>query len=64
MVYNFKQVMPLKVKFLWPNAYEGLFKFLQKFASDVLTTTKVLANFGMTRSFAIFNNLKRLKFKT
>ena len=38
------EVVSWKVKFLWPNADDGLYKFLEVFSSNVLATAQVLSD--------------------
>ena len=56
-----KEVVPWKVKFLWPNADDGLYKFLEVFSSNVLAISLVLSDFGVSCSLAILNNLEEVK---
>ena len=46
---------------LWPNADDGLYKFLKEFTSNVLATAQELGDFGVTCSPAILNNLEEVK---
>ena len=39
------EVVSWKVKFLWPNSDDGLYKFLKEFSSNVLATAQVLGDF-------------------
>ena len=55
------EVVSWKVKFLWPNADDGIYKFLKEFSSNVLATAQVLGDFGVTCSPVILNNLEEVR---
>ena len=55
---DYTEVESWKVKYLWPNANDKLYKFLEEFSSKVLATAQVLGDFGVTCSPAIINNLE------
>ena len=61
LVDDNSEVVSWKVKFLWPNADDGLYKFLEEFAYNVLATAQVLGDFGVSCSPAILNNLEEVK---
>ena len=60
LVDDNKEVVSWKVKFLWPNADDSLYKFLEVFSSNVLATSQVLSDFGVSCFLAILNNLDRV----
>ena len=61
LVDDNSEVVSWTVKFLWPNADDGLYKFLEEFAYNVLATAQVLGDFGVSCSPAILNNLEEVK---
>ena len=56
-----KEVVSWKIKFLWPNADDSLYKFLEVFSSNVLATSQVFSDFGVSCFLAILNNLEEVK---
>ena len=58
LVDDKKKIVTLTFKFILPNADDALLKFLKEFSLNVMWTSQVRGNFGVSCSLVILNNLK------